>query len=468
MRAVRRFGAMTVEAGRRDGGNVVLGLVRNVAIAAVCLLTAIGPYRLAAQSIPNRAPQGPGVYAITNATIVPVTGPRIERGTVVIRGGRIEAVGASVQPPSDAQRIDGTGLFVYPGLIDAGTTLGLIEVGQGGTGTVDVQELGDFNPHNIALTAVNAHSELIPTVRVGGVTTVITAPRGGQISGQASLIDLWGWTPQEMAVRPRAAMVMTYPRLGGGGGFGGFGGQQQNPQQQRERVQQQTRALREYLEAARAYMQARERARGTPNEPAMNLQFESLVPALRGEMPVIFDVETADQIRGVLALADSFGLRVVLQGASYAWQLADTLAARRIPVIVGPTTASPAASDPYDMIYANPGVLARAGVQIAFRTNSASDSRNLPYNAALATAYGLDPEEAIRALTINAARIFGVDDRLGSIEPGKIANLIVTTGDPLDVRTTTRHVFVRGELTPADDRHTRLYERARSRPRQRT
>lgn len=439
------------------------------AAAAVCLLATLAPLGLA-QTIPNRAPQGPGTYAITNATIVPVTGPRIERGTVVIRGGRIEAVGTNVQVPQDAQRIDGSGLFVYPGMIDAGTTLGLIEVGQGGTGTDDQQELGEFNPHNVALTAVNPHSELLATVRVNGVTTVITAPRGGQISGQASLIDLWGWTPQEMAVVPRAAVVMTYPRLGGGGGGfgGGFGGQQQNPQQQRERVQQQARALREYLSAARAYMEARERARGTAAEPAMNLQYEALAPALRGQMPVIFDVETADQIRGVLELADSFRLRVILRGASYAWQMADTLAARRIPVIVGPITAMPAPSDPYDMIYANPGVLARAGVQVAFRTNSASDSRNLPYNAALATAYGLDSEEALRALTINAARMFGVDDRLGSIEPGKIANLVVTTGDPLDVRTTARYVFVRGELTPMDDRHTRLYDRAKSRPRTRT
>jgi imidazolonepropionase-like amidohydrolase len=181
-----------------------------------------------------------------------------------------------------------------------------------------------------------------------------------------------------------------------------------------------------------------------------------MVPVMRGEMPAIFEVETADQIRGVLALSDSFHLKVILRGATYGWQLADTLAARHIPVIVGPTTQEPAPTDPYDMIYANPGVLARAGVSIAFRTNSASDSRNLPYDAALATAYGLDPDEALRALTINAARMFGVADRIGSIETGKIADLIVTT---------TRYLFIRGELIPFNDKHTQEYERWRARPR---
>ncbi len=305
-------------------------------------------------------------------------------------------------------------------------------------------------------------------MRVNGVTTVITAPRGGQITGQASLIDLAGWTPEEMAVRPRAGMVMTYPRTGGGGGFGGGFGQPQTPEQQRERVEREARALREYLANARAYMRAREATRGTDAGPETHLAYEALIPVLRGELPAIFDVETADQIRGVLQLADSFNLRVVLRGGTYAWQVADTLAARRIPVILGPTTQSPAPADPYDMIYATPGVLARAGVQIAFRTNSASDSRNLPYNAALATAYGLDPDEALRALTINPARIFGVADRLGSIEAGKVANLVVTTGDPMDVRSVVRHLFIRGQLVPQDDRHTRLYEQARRRPRTRT
>ncbi|MFI5279964.1 MAG: amidohydrolase family protein [Gemmatimonadales bacterium] len=431
-------------------------------LGASALLAALCAVPAAAQMA---LPPGHAI-AITNATIVPVVGERIARGTVLIQDGHITAVGTSVSVPQDAQVIDANGLFVYPGMIDAGTDMGLVEIGQGASGGDDRRELGEFNPQDAALTAVNPFSEIIPTVRVNGVTSTVTAPTGGQISGQAALIELNGWTPQEMAVAPRAGMVMTYPRMGGGGrgfGGGGFGGQQ-TPEQQRQAMLTQAKALRDYLANAQAYAEAKARA-GASNSAPLNLAFEAMIPVMRGEMPAIFEVETADQIRGVLALSDSFHLKVILRGATYGWQLADTLAARHIPVIVGPTTQEPAPTDPYDMIYANPGVLARAGVSIAFRTNSASDSRNLPYDAALATAYGLDPDEALRALTINAARMFGVADRIGSIETGKIADLIVTTGDPLDVRTTTRYLFIRGELIPFNDKHTQEYERWRARPR---
>lgn len=446
------------------------GIVRACGRAGVlvALVHACTSARLHAQTPYQVGPAARtgGTWAITNATIIPVVGERIQRGTVVIEGGRITAVGASAAVPSGASVIDANGLFVYPGMIDAGTVLGISEIGQGAPGGQDIQEIGDFNPHMNALVAVNPFSEIIPTVRVNGITTAITAPRGGQVSGQAALIDLFGWTPNEMAVVPGAAMVMTYPRTGGGGGFGGGGGGagQLTPEQQRERVATQARALREFLTNAKAYAEVKAR-NGDSALRRTDLAMEAMVPVVRGQMPVIFDVETAEQIRGALTLADSFGLRIIIRGGSYAWQLADTLAARRIPVILGPLTQMPAAGDPYDMIYATPGVLHRAGVTIAFRTNDAADSRNLPYNVALATAYGLDPAEALRALTINPARIFGVGDRIGSIEPGKVANLIVTTGDPLDVRTTVRHLFIRGQPVPFNDRHTRMYEAFRARPR---
>ena len=453
MKTLRRLGASSLRKAAVLGG--------------VLTLSVYAPKRLSAQSYQmGPAARTAGTFAITNATIIPVVGERIARGTVVMQAGRITAVGASAAVPAGATVIDGNGLFVYPGLIDAGTVLGISEIGQGAPGGQDITEIGDFNPHNRALVAVNPFSEIIPTVRVNGVTTAITAPRGGQVSGQASLIDLFGWTPDEMGVLPSAAMIMTYPRTGGGGGFGGGGGGggQQTAEQQRERVARESRALREFLGNAKAYSDVKQRT-GDSAMRHIDIPMEAMVPVMRGQTPVIFDVETADQIRGVLTLADSFNLRVIIRGGTYSWQLADTLAARRIPVILGPLTQTPAASDPYDMVYATPGVLARAGVMIAFRTNDAADSRNLPYNAALATAYGLDPGEALRALTINAARMFGVQDRLGSIEVGKQANLIVTTGDPLDVRTNVRHVFIRGQQVPFNDRHTRLYEAFRARPR---
>jgi imidazolonepropionase-like amidohydrolase len=406
------------------------------------------------------------VVVIRNATIVPVTSQRIQNGTIVIRGDRIEAVGANVTAPADARVIDGTGLFVYPGMIDAGTQLGLTEIGSV-PGGEDTQEIGDFNPHNVALTAVNPHSELIPVTRVNGVTTAITSAEGGLISGQAGLIDLLGWTPVEMAARRQAAMVVNYPSLGGGGfggGGGRFGGGQQSDAERREELDRRTRSLRSYFADAKAYAEMKGRLTSAGGVRKVNQAMEAMAPVLRGEMPVIFDVTTADQIRGVLALADTFGIKVILRGAREAWRLADTLAMRKIPVIVGPLTSPPGAEEPYDMTYANPGVLARAGVKIAFQTSDAANSRNLPYNAALAVAYGLDAEAALRALTINPAEMFGVGDRYGSLAPGKVANVVVTTGDPMDVRSVVRHLFIRGQPVSLDDRHTRLYEQFRARP----
>ena len=423
---------------------------------AAALLAAAAP-ALNAQSATGLAVSARG-WAIRNATIVPVTGPRIEHGTVVIRSGRIEAAGADAAPQAGDSVLDGTGLFVYPGMIDAGSRLGLTEI-ESVPGGEDQQELGEFNPQDAALTAVNPNSEVIPVTRSNGVTTAITSPRGGLVSGQAVLMDLLGWTPQEMAVRAPAAMVMTYPRTGGGGRF------RRAQQNEADQTNRQVLALKAFLGDAKAYADIKARlAGGAPGTQKTNLAMEAMVPVMRGEEPAIFDVETAEQIRGVLALADSFALKVILRGAHEAWRLADTLAARHVPVIVGPTTTDVGPDEPYDEIFANAGVLAKAGVTVAFQTNDARDSRSLPYNAALAEAYGLSADDALKAVTINAARIFGVADRLGSIEPGKEATLIVTDGDPLDARVGPRYVFIRGELVPFNDRHTRLYEEFRARP----
>ena len=437
---------------RRHGGTVAR------AILGAALIVVAAPAMLAAQSATGLAVTARG-WAIRNVTIVPVTGPRIEHGTVVIRNGKIEAVGAAAAPQAGDSVLDGTGLFVYPGMIDAGTRLGLSEISSV-PGGEDQQELGEFNPQDAALVAVNPHSEPIPVTRSNGVTTAITAPRGGLISGQAALLDLLGWTPQEMAVRAPAAMVMTYPRTGGGGRFA-----RRAQRSQGDQMNRQVLALKAFLGDAKAYADIKGRlAAGAAGSQKTSLGMDAMVPVMRGEEPVIFDVETAEQIRGVLTLADSFGLKVILRGAHEAWRLADTLAARHVPVIVGPTTQGVGPDEPYDEIYANPGVLAKAGVIVAFQTDDVHGSRDLPYNAALAEAYGLPADDALKAVTINPAQIFGVADRLGSIEPGKEATLIVTDGDPLDARYGPKYIFIRGELVPFNDRHTRLYEEFRVRP----
>jgi imidazolonepropionase-like amidohydrolase len=435
--------------------------IRRLATAAACaaILTA-GATVAAAQA----------VTVIRNATVVPVTGPRMPNAHVVIRDGRIAAVGADAAAPAGATVIDGTGLFVYPGFIDSGTRLGLTEMG-GVPGPDDTRELGDFNPQDLSLSAINPFSEHIGVTRANGVTSAISSPMGGLVSGVASLINLAGWTAEEMAARPRAGMVVSWPNERGGrgrGGFGGFAQAEQSAAERRAEYDRQVRSLYQYFQDARAYADVR--ARLTANGAALpaswrtNQKMEAMIAPVQGDMPVIIDAESADQIRAAIQFADSLKLKAIIRGGREAWRLADTLAMQRIPVVLSPTTAVPENDAPYDEVFANAGVLQKAGVLIAFETGSASSARDLPYEVALAIAYGLNAEAGLKAITINPATIWGVEKDYGSIEVGKVANLIVATGDPIDIRSQIREVLVRGERMRFDDRHTELYEKFRARP----
>jgi len=416
------------------------------------------------------APVAPAVsaqaIAITGGTVVTLAGPPIANGTVVIEGGRIVAVGAAVAVPAGARTIDARGKFVYPGLIDARTQLGLTEIGSVAGGN-DMTELGDFNPAMATVVAVNPHSELIPVTRVEGVTTVLSAPAGGRVAGTATVIDLDGWTPREMARVPLAALIVEYPTLertpggGFGGGGGGRGGAVLSDEEFNRRAERQVRELNEYFERARSY--ADRKARGTV--PALDRQLEAMVAPVRGEMPVLVSADGAKEILGAIALADRFGLQLIIGGARQAWRVADTLAARKIPVILGPILSSPGRDDPFDALYAQPRVLARAGVKFAFSTDGASGVRDLPYHAQLAVAHGLPADTALMALSRWPAEILGIGSEVGTIEPGKVANLFVASGSPLDVRTTVEQVFIRGLPMDGSTRHTRLYQEFRGRPR---
>ena len=420
--------------------------------------------------LPGAAANAQGVTVIRNATVVPVTGPKMPGASVVIRNGRIEAVGASVAVPSGATVVDASGMFVYPGFIDSGTRLGLTEMG-GVPGPDDTRELGEFNPQDLTLSAINPFSEHIGVTRANGVTSAISSPTGGLVSGVASLINLAGWTAEEMAAKRRAGMVVSWPneRGGGGrGGFGGFGQPQRSAAERRAEYERQVRSIYQYFDDARAYAEVRGRLTANGATPPAswkaNQKMEAMMAPVRGEIPVIVDAENADQIRAALQFADSMKVKVIIRGGREAWRLADTLAMKRVPVVLSPTTAVPGNDAPYDEVFANAGVLQKAGVLIAFETGSASSARDLPYEVGLAIAYGLNAEEGLKAITINPATIWGVEKDYGSIEVGKVANLVVSTGDPIDIRSQIREVFVRGERMKFDDRHTELYEKFRARP----
>jgi imidazolonepropionase-like amidohydrolase len=410
-----------------------------------------------------------GVFAIRNARIVTVSGPDIENGTVVIRDGKIEAVGATVNVPAGAQTIDGHGLSVYPGMIDAGTNMGLVEVPQGANGTVDLAETGDLNPNAKAIIAVNPHSAHIAVTRVEGITNTLTAPEGGLISGQAALINLLGTSSKEMAVVPYAALVINYPRIAGGGG-GGFGVQQQQPANLTETLEANAREvdrIRKMLRDAEAYGRAQDaytKDRSLPR-PDRNVVLESLVPYVRGEQPVIFRAEREAEIRGAIRFAEEMKLKPIILGGNDAWKVASLLKEKNVPVILTGVFSLPLREDDfYDTLYENPAKLQQAGVRFCISTGDAgAEVRNLPLYAGMAAAYGLSKDDALKSVTLYPAQIMNVADRLGSIGVGKMANLVVTDGDLLEIRTHIRYLFIDGRPVVLTSRHTELNDAFKNR-----
>lgn len=413
-------------------------------------------------------PNNPGVkatVAIRNATIHPVTSAPIANGTIVFANGVIIAVGANVQVPSGATVIDGTGLLVYPGLIDSGSNVGLVEVDTV-AGTVDTTELGDFNPNAQAAVAINPHSELVPVTRVNGVTHVVSTPEGGIVSGQSALIQLAGWTPQQMVVKSPAAMHIRFPRLRSAPA----GDAPQEEEAEKERRKSYTREidrLRDLFRDAQAYGKAAAARTADHNVRRFDrdLMLESLVPVVEGRVPVVLHANLARDIRAALAFADEFKLKVILSGAQDVASLADEVKKRDIAVLLGPILSLPSREDDaYDLLFTNAKTLHDRGIRFAIQTSDAHNTRNLPYHAASCAAFGLPKEEALKAVTIYPAQIWGVSDRLGSLEVGKQANVIVTDGDPLEIRTNVHRVFIAGEEIPMDSRHTLLYRKFENRP----
>ncbi|HEX5603604.1 MAG TPA: amidohydrolase family protein [Pyrinomonadaceae bacterium] len=409
-----------------------------------------------------------GTFAIRNARIVTVTGPDIENGTVVIRDGKIEAVGTNVSVPAGAQTIDGRGLSVYPGMIDAGTNMGLVEVPQGANGTVDLSEVGELNPNAKAIIAVNPHSAHIGVTRVEGITNTLTAPTGGLISGQAALINLLGTAPKEMAVVPQAALVINYPRIGfGGGGFGGGFQQPANLADTLTANERQVEQIRKMLRDAEAYGRAQDayaKDKSLPR-PDRNVVLEPLVPYVRGEQPVIFRADREAEIRGAIRFAEEMKLKPIILGGNDAWKVASLLKEKNIPVILTGIFSLPSREDDdYDSLYENPAKLQQAGVRFCISTGDAGpEVRNLAQYAGMAAAFGLSKADAVKSVTLFPAQILNVADRLGSIEVGKMANLVVTDGDLLEIRTRIKYLLIDGRPVVLTSRHTELNDAFKNR-----
>jgi imidazolonepropionase-like amidohydrolase len=401
-----------------------------------------------------------GRYVLTGATVHPVTGPVLPGGTVVVEGGKVVEVAANggVTRRTGDVVVDGRGLHVYPGMIDAATVLGLTELGSAKE-TNDFAEGGDFQPDLHASTAINPDSELIPVTRANGVLSVVTRPTGSIIAGQSALINLAGWTPREMAVVDPLALHVEFPVTAMNFNFdpnAPFMGRALARKARDEKV----RRVKELFRQALAYDDGRKKSPDKPADPRL----EALVPYARGQKPVVIQANRHKDIVEALKLADDLKIKVILSGATDAWKVTEELKKRRVPVICGAVMVLPAERhDPYDAPYACPKWLYEAGVPFCIRSWGTANTRNLPYEAAMAASYGLPPEEALKAVTLYPAQILGVADRLGSIAPGKTANLVLTNGDLLQASTQVLALFIDGKPLPPTSKHTKLYERYRER-----
>jgi imidazolonepropionase-like amidohydrolase len=411
------------------------------------------------------AAQG-GVLAITNARIFPVTAAPIEKGTIVIRGGRIEALGANVAVPQGAKVIDAKGGHVYPGFINARTTVGIGE--NGVRGYDDISEMHDWNQHLRTRVAYHAASETIPVARGTGVTTVGVAPTGGIMSGEFAVMNLDGWTWEDATVRPNAGIVFNFPALGGGGGRGGGGGGGRGGRGGggAERTYDDLRRERDQRldEVIRVFDQARAYARAGANK-TVDWSLEALVPVVERKLPLIVSVTREQDIKDAVAFADRAKVNIILSGAIESNYAAQLLKDKNVPVILSNVLSMPSRPDDFHAsTYQLAGELARAGVKFAFSSGDNTNVRLVPFQAAMSVAWGLDREAAIRALTIDAAQILGVGNQVGSLEPGKDATLFISNGDPLEVRSQVTHVVIRGQDVGTDNKHESLYRKYIARP----
>jgi imidazolonepropionase-like amidohydrolase len=411
---------------------------------------------------------------IQNADIYPMSGAPLKGGSLLIQDGKIIDIGAKITAPKGATVLEGKGLRVYPGWIDSATQLGLEEI-ESIRETNDTGEIGDFMPQLKALSAVNPDSEHFGVVRVNGITTAISLPGGGGrgggggqiIAGQAALLHTDGWTWEEMEINRSAAMLLNFPSAAGRGGRGGMpdmpdilpnaaGGA--DP---RRAVLDQIAKLNAFFDDAHKYKVAK-----AANLPDFHkdLRFEAMLPVIDGKMPLAVNASRAAAIHDAIAWAEKQNVKIVIMQPRDIAKAGAELKAKNIPVVLGRVLALPDNEDAeYDEGYTQPLEAYKAGVKFALGTFTNEFVRDLPYQAATAVAYGLPHDEAMKALTINPAQIWGAGDAIGSLEKGKLADLMIVDGDPMDVRTQIRHLFIKGKEITLSNKQIRLYERYMSR-----
>ena len=451
-------------------------VIRNPALAISLFFSVAVPATLLGQAPMVDVTPAQGTTAITGGKVLTVSHGVIENGVVLMEGGKITAVGtaASVKVPKGATIVDAKGMTVYPGLIDAETRLGLSEIASDRSTNDTVESSEEIFPQMHVYDAFHAESEHIPITRYNGITNAVVAPASTDtIPGQDSFIQLAGRDRDSMLMVRDVALAMNFgeaPKRGARGEAAGPAGGRY-PSTRMGEISQ----MRQALLDAQEYMAKRaeavkkpaggEEAAPAPGSAAggrgaggasFNLRNEALIPYLKGEKPVVLGVYDGHDVETAMEFAQEFHLKVILSHATRAHDVLDKIASYHVPVIVGPIFDMPEANERYDAVYSVPGELAKRGVKVILASYNVSNSRNLPYSAGFAVAYGLPYDEAMKSITLNPAEAFGLGDTLGSLDVGKIANVVIADGDPLDVRTSVKHVYINGVAIPMETRQTRL------------
>ncbi|MFO1477514.1 MAG: amidohydrolase family protein [Verrucomicrobiota bacterium] len=409
---------------------------------------------------------------LTNAVVHTVSGPVLPHGSVLVVNGRIQDVLAEAPAvPANAVVEDLKGAHLYPGLVALDTGIGLTEI-DAVRATQDTTEVGQYHPEVESWIAVNPDSELIPVTRANGIAVFEAVPGGGVVAGQSALLWTAGWTWEGMLLRAPAALHVFWPSMDldlTPKALSPDPAKWKSAENQAKERAVKQRGLMDFFEEALAYERAKAAAvKKLSPAPQLVPAWEAMLPYVRGERPVVVHANELRQIRAAANWSTN-GVRVVLAGGRDAVAAAALLASNNIPVIYEQIFVRPARdTESYDANFSAPGRLRRAGVKVVFGVGPNSASawyvRNLPYAAAQAVAFGLDPDEALKGITLYPAEILGAADRLGSIERGKSGTLFVADGDVLDLRTRVMRMWIEGKEVSLESRHTRLYEKYRNRP----
>jgi imidazolonepropionase-like amidohydrolase len=420
--------------------------------------------------------------ALRGGKLLTVSHGTIENGVVLFAGGKITAVGAagSVQIPTDARIIDASGMTVYPGLIDSETALGLTEISAVDMTNDLVEPSDEIMPHMHVYDAFHAESELIPVTRLNGITNAIVAPASRDtLPGQDSFIQLAGKSQDDFLLVRDIAMPLNFTgeqrrnERGEGRKFPstrmGLAAQMRqaflDAQDYAQKWSDYEKKKAEYEtpktdaasdSSAKPADKGKDTKKSPPNPPKHDLKLEALLPYLQGKKPIVLAAEESSDLQAAVNLAHEFNLKFILNHISHSQSVLDYVASLKVPVIVGPIYETPKPEERFDAVYSLPAQLYKRGVKIVIASYESHNARNLPYAAGFATAFGLPPDEALKAITLNAAEVWGLGDKLGSLDPGKTANVVVSNGDPLDVKTDVKMVFINGNQVPMTSRQTRL------------